>query len=58
RHFLVDEDIRRVSAFIDRHGFVEVEFPVLQSAGIDPFFNINEPDDLVSAERLLQSIKP
>ncbi|RUZ03465.1 molybdenum cofactor guanylyltransferase MobA, partial [Mesorhizobium sp. M7A.F.Ca.CA.002.15.1.1] len=27
-------------------------------AGIDPFFNINEPDDLVSAERLLQSIKP
>ncbi|RVD53427.1 molybdenum cofactor guanylyltransferase MobA, partial [Mesorhizobium sp. M7A.F.Ca.ET.027.03.2.1] len=23
-----------------------------------PFFNINEPDDLVSAERLLQSIKP
>ncbi|MER9107536.1 molybdenum cofactor guanylyltransferase MobA [Mesorhizobium sp. M0848] len=58
RHFLVDEDIRRVSAFIDRHGFVEVEFPVLQSAGVDPFFNINDPDDLVSAERLLQSIKP
>ena len=58
RHFLVDEDIRRVSAFIDRHGFVEVEFPVPPSAGVDPFFNINEPDDLVSAERLLQSIKP
>ncbi|RVB22254.1 molybdenum cofactor guanylyltransferase MobA, partial [Mesorhizobium sp. M7A.F.Ca.CA.002.10.1.1] len=38
--------------------FVEVEFPVPPSAGIDPFFNINEPDDLVSAERLLQSIKP
>src|SRR5438094_11462 len=48
RHFLVDEDIRRVSAFIDRHGFVEVEFPLLQSAGhpVDPFFNINQPDDL------------
>ncbi|RUX85162.1 NTP transferase domain-containing protein, partial [Mesorhizobium sp. M7D.F.Ca.US.004.01.2.1] len=58
RHFLVDEDNRRVSAFIDRHGFVEVEFPILQSAGVDPFFNINDPNDLVSAERLLQSMKP
>ncbi|WP_136622591.1 MULTISPECIES: molybdenum cofactor guanylyltransferase MobA [Mesorhizobium] len=60
RRFLVDEDNRRVSAFIDRHGFVEVEFPVPQSAGrpVDPFFNINEPDDLVRAERLLQSMKP
>ncbi|QND64741.1 molybdenum cofactor guanylyltransferase MobA [Mesorhizobium loti] len=58
RHFLVDEDNRRVSAFIDRYGSVEVEFPVLQSAGVDPFFNINEPDDLVSAERLLQSMRP
>ncbi|MFD1986932.1 molybdenum cofactor guanylyltransferase MobA [Mesorhizobium newzealandense] len=60
RHFLVDEDIRRVSAFIDRHDFIEVEFPVPQSAGqpVDPFFNINEPNDLVQAERLLQSMKP
>ena len=60
RHFLADEDNRRVSAFIDRHGFVEVEFPILQSADhpVDPFFNINEPDDLVRAERLLQSMKP
>ncbi|MFC3323199.1 molybdenum cofactor guanylyltransferase MobA [Mesorhizobium cantuariense] len=60
RHFLVDEDIRRVSAFIDRHGFVEVDFPVLRSEGqpVDPFFNINEPDDLARAERLLQSMKP
>ncbi|RUX12559.1 molybdenum cofactor guanylyltransferase MobA, partial [Mesorhizobium sp. M7A.F.Ca.CA.002.14.1.2] len=33
RHFLVDQDIRRVSAFIDRQGFVEVEFPVPPSAG-------------------------
>lgn len=60
RRFLVDEDNRRVSAFIERHDFVDVEFPVPQSAGqpIDPFFNINEPDDLARAERLLQSMKP
>ncbi|TPM35890.1 molybdenum cofactor guanylyltransferase MobA [Mesorhizobium sp. B2-3-5] len=58
RHFLVDEDNRRVSAFIERHGHVEVDFPVLQSAGqpLDPFFNINVPDDLAHAVRLLQSL--
>ncbi|QKD03840.1 molybdenum cofactor guanylyltransferase MobA [Mesorhizobium loti] len=56
RHFLVDEDNRRVSAFIERHGHVEVEFPVLRSAGLDPFFNINVPDDLAEAQRLLQSM--
>jgi molybdopterin-guanine dinucleotide biosynthesis protein A len=60
RRFLVDEDNRRVSAFIDRHDFVEVDFPVPHSSRqpFDPFFNINEPDDLVRAERLLQSMKP
>ncbi|TPM41973.1 molybdenum cofactor guanylyltransferase MobA [Mesorhizobium sp. B2-3-4] len=58
RHFLVGEDNRRVSAFIERQGHVEVEFPVLQSAGqpVDPFFNINVPDDLARAEDLLQSM--
>lgn len=58
RHFLVDEDNRRVSAFIERHDCVEVEFSLLAADGaqIDPFFNINTPDDLAVAERLLQSI--
>lgn len=58
RHFLVDEDNRRVSAFIERHDFVEVEFPLLAADGkaVDPFFNINIADDLAMAERLLQSI--
>ncbi|OBQ75298.1 molybdenum cofactor guanylyltransferase MobA [Mesorhizobium erdmanii] len=56
RHFLVDEDNRRVSSFIERHKHVEVEFPILQSAGLDPFFNINVPDDLAEAGRLLQSM--
>ena len=60
RHFLVDENNRRVSAFIDRHEFVEVEFPLLAAGGqeIDPFFNINTPDDLAEGERLLQSMTP
>jgi molybdopterin-guanine dinucleotide biosynthesis protein A len=59
RHFLVDEDNRRVSAFIDRHEFVEVEFPMLRFGqhDVDPFLNINTPDDLVQAERLLRNMK-
>ena len=58
RHFLVDEDNRRVSAFVEHHDFVEVEFPLSALGGseIDPFFNINTPDDLAVAECLLQSI--
>ncbi|PBB80945.1 molybdenum cofactor guanylyltransferase MobA [Mesorhizobium sp. WSM3879] len=60
RHFLVEEENRRVSAFMERHGFVEVEFPMLEAGGerLDPFFNINTPDDLAEAERLLQSLEP
>jgi molybdenum cofactor guanylyltransferase len=60
RHFLVEEDNRRVSAFMERHGFVAVEFPVLEAKGepVDPFFNINTPDDLAQAERLLQIVEP
>ncbi|RWA76942.1 molybdenum cofactor guanylyltransferase MobA [Mesorhizobium sp.] len=59
-HFLVDEDNRRVSAFMQRHDFVQVEFPMIEAAGkrIDPFFNINTPDDLAEAQRLLQSLQP
>ncbi|MDX8496956.1 molybdenum cofactor guanylyltransferase MobA [Mesorhizobium sp. VK4C] len=60
RHFLVDEDNRRVSAFMERHGLVQVEFPMIEAEGrrIDPFFNINTPDDLAEAKRLLQSLQP
>jgi len=60
RHFLVDEDMRRVSAFMERHGYVDVDFPMLETGRdpIDPFFNINTPEDLAVAERLLQSMAP
>jgi len=60
RHFLVDEDNRRVFAFMERHGYVAVEFPIIEAGGqrIDPFFNINTPDDLAAAKSLLQSLQP
>lgn len=50
---------RRVSAFLERHGFVEVEFPTARFGAreIDPFFNINTKDDLAEAEAILLGIE-
>lgn len=38
---------RKVRAFIEMHPHELVDFPL--SEGIDPFFNINTPDDIVTA---------
>lgn len=58
RHFLVEEGNRRVLSFIERHRFVEVDFPLLslRDGTLDPFFNINTPADLVEAERILKEL--
>jgi molybdopterin-guanine dinucleotide biosynthesis protein A len=55
-HWLELDDNRRINAFIDRHQSVTVEFdPIQTSQGIlDPFFNINSPDDLARAERFAE----
>lgn len=45
---------RRVGAFIERHPHVAVEFAV--TGGLDPFFNINTPADLVAAEEMLRGL--
>jgi len=46
---------RRVGAWVKDHEAVEVDFPQVQVGGrvIDPFFNINAPEDLAMAEALL-----
>ena len=46
---------RKVEAIVDRLGAVAVPFPDFDAAGrkIDPFFNINTPDDLVFAETIM-----
>lgn len=46
---------RRAEAMIDRLRAAVVPFPDLDIAGqpVDPFFNINTPEDLVAAERIL-----
>lgn len=40
---------RRVGAFIDRHGAAVASWPV---EPVDPFLNVNTPEDLAAAEAL------
>ncbi|MCB1341184.1 MAG: molybdenum cofactor guanylyltransferase MobA [Pseudooceanicola sp.] len=43
--------LRKVVLWTDRHGGRVAEFP---TAPFDPFFNVNTPEDLAEAERLLE----
>ncbi len=49
RRAVVDDGVRRVRDLLARHAVATVAWPVLP---LDPFFNINSPDDLAAAERL------
>jgi molybdenum cofactor guanylyltransferase len=50
RHALVVEDVRKVEAFLQNYSRAIVEWPV---EPYDPFFNANDPSDLVAAETIL-----
>jgi molybdopterin-guanine dinucleotide biosynthesis protein A len=52
REALVGEGLRKVERFVERGSVVEVEWP---AAPLDPFFNVNTPEDLAEAERLARS---
>ncbi|MBB3590981.1 molybdopterin-guanine dinucleotide biosynthesis protein A [Rhizobium sp. BK529] len=49
---------RRVRDFLLRHHATEVPFPLhpTRASLLDPFFNINTPDDLMEAERWLEAL--
>ncbi len=49
RRALLEEGLRKVGAYVGRHGPAVVEWPV---GGKDPFFNVNTPADLANADRL------
>ncbi|MBL8580871.1 MAG: molybdenum cofactor guanylyltransferase MobA [Rhizobiaceae bacterium] len=51
------EDGGKVMAFIDGQGYVPVDFDD-EASGIDPFFNINTPEDLAEARKLLNRPAP
>lgn len=52
RRAMEDEDMRKIDRWTVRYDLIEVDFP---SDPFDPFFNINDPDNLAEAERLLSA---
>lgn len=55
RQLLVGQGERRVRAFTSRAGAVAVDWPL---EPYDPFLNLNTPDDIAEAERLIASATP
>jgi molybdopterin-guanine dinucleotide biosynthesis protein A len=49
RHALVDEDLRKIELWTARHGIALADWP---AEPVDPFFNVNTPEDAAAAERL------
>jgi molybdenum cofactor guanylyltransferase len=50
REALVDEDLHRVTTFFSRYRCAYADW---EAAPFDPFFNVNTPDDLQIAQRIL-----
>jgi molybdopterin-guanine dinucleotide biosynthesis protein A len=49
RHALVDEDLRKIEVWTARHGVAIAAWP---DTPVDPFFNVNTPEDLAKAQAL------
>jgi molybdopterin-guanine dinucleotide biosynthesis protein A len=54
--WMATDEKRRVRDFLSRHDVTEISFPLQPTHAnlLDPFFNVNTPDDLVEAERWLE----
>ncbi len=50
RSAMIDEDMRKIDKWTARYALARVDFT---ADPFDPFFNINDPDNLAEAERLL-----
>ena len=50
RHAIVEEEMRKIDLWTARYRLARVEF---RAEPLDPFFNVNAPDDLAAAEALL-----
>lgn len=57
-HWLADDNNRRIRSFLARHSTLGVSFSPVESttASIDPFYNINTPDELATAEAFFKSM--
>ncbi|MBP1846040.1 molybdopterin-guanine dinucleotide biosynthesis protein A [Rhizobium petrolearium] len=57
--WLADPQNRRIKAFLQRHRVVTIEFPRIETLHglLDPFFNINTPEDLEEARRFAEVLQ-
>jgi molybdopterin-guanine dinucleotide biosynthesis protein A len=49
RHALVEEQLRKIETWTARHGVAIADWP---ATPVDPFFNVNTPEDAATAERM------
>jgi molybdopterin-guanine dinucleotide biosynthesis protein A len=49
RRALLDEDLRKIEAWTQRHGVAIADWP---TTPVDPFFNVNTPEDVAEADRI------
>ena len=49
RKALVDEDLRKIEVWTARHGVAIADWP---DQPIDPFFNVNTPEDAARAQQV------
>jgi molybdenum cofactor guanylyltransferase len=49
RHVLIDEDLRKIEVWTARHGVALAKWP---DVPVDPFFNVNTPEDALKANAL------
>ena len=58
--FLARARLSASPAFLERHETASVDFPMASTAGetLDPFFNVNTPEDLAEAEAIMRGQKP
>ena len=53
RRALVDEDLHKIEIWTARHGVAIADWP---AEPLDPFFNVNTPDDAVRAEKIASQL--
>ena len=49
RHALTQEGLHKIELWTARHGIAIAEWPDMP---VDPFFNVNTPDDAARAEKI------
>jgi molybdenum cofactor guanylyltransferase len=49
RRALAGEGLRKIESWTERHGVAIVDWP---TSPVDPFFNVNTPEDVAEAERM------